>query len=171
MIIVFFILVATLGLQELSAPAGYRGIVPLKSTRADVERLFGLPRSADQSAYYFRNEIVSIQYAKYGCNPPPRVEGWPIPPLEGWQVPPDTVLVVRVNLRKQIPLKNLAVDLNTFKKVRGDPDVASHFLYVDDERGLTINLNGDGAAEIVRGYIYEPEAKYKDLRCPGQTQY
>lgn len=115
--------------------------------------------------YYFENEIVLVQYSKYGCNRPPQVEGWPIPPLEGWNVPADTVLAVRVNLRKQVPLKNLKLDLKTFKKVRGDHDIPSHFQYVNEEQGLTIDLNGDGRREIVRGFIYGPAAKDKNLRC------
>jgi len=146
-------------------PRGYRGIVPLKSTREDVERLFGKPTDSEPEIYQFRDEIVTFGYAKYGCKPAPVVPGWPNPPLEGWNVPPDTVLVVRINLRKQVPLGSLGFDLTTFKKVRGDTDVGSHFQYVDEEAGLTIDLNGDGGTETVRGYIYEPEAKYKDLRC------
>jgi hypothetical protein len=62
---------------------GYRGVVPLESTRKDVEKLLGKPTDRYHEIYYFRNEIVSFAYAKYGCTPPPRVEGWPIPPLEG----------------------------------------------------------------------------------------
>jgi hypothetical protein len=146
-------------------PQGYRGIVPLKSTRDDVERLFGKPTNSRLGIYEFRDEIVSFGYSKYGCKPAPVVPGWPIPPLEGWNVPPDTVLAVRVDLRKQVPLSSLGFDLSTFKKVRGDTDVGSHFKYVDEEAGLTIDLNGDGGTEIVRGYIYEPGAKHKELRC------
>ncbi len=146
-------------------PRWYGGIVPLKSTRTDVERLFGKPTDSRLGIYEFRHEIVRFGYAKYGCKPAPVVPGWPIPPLEGWNVPPDTVLVVRINLRKQVPLRSLGIDLSTFKKVRGDKHIGTHFQYVDEEAGLTIDLNGDGGTEIVRGYIYEPEAKYKDLRC------
>jgi hypothetical protein len=154
------------GIQSRVASTGFRGIVSLKSTRADVERLLGHPADPQQSIYYLPDEVVSIQYSKYGCNMPPKIEGWPVPPAEGWNVPPDTVLVVRITLRKQVPLKDLGLDLKTFKRVRGDSDVASHFQYVNEESGLTIDLNG--ATEIVRGLIYEAEAKYKYLRCRHQ---
>ena len=70
-----------------------------------------------------------------------------------------------MTLRKQVPLKYLDLDLSRLTKERGDSDVPSHFLYVDRERGLIIDLNGDSSMEIVRGFIYEPEAKYKNLRC------
>jgi hypothetical protein len=148
---------------------GYKGIVPVKSSRADVERLFGTPTDQERQIYYFQNEIVRFQYSNYACTQPPVVKGWPTPPLEGWNVPPNTVLVIRVNFRKQVPLSSLGIDLKSFKKVRGDRDVASHFQYVDEEAGLTIDLNGDGTTETVRGLIYEPAAKYKSLRCSAKT--
>jgi len=66
-----------------------------------------------------------------------------------------------------VPLKSLGINLDSFKKVRGDSDVPSHFRYVDERGGFTIDLNGDGAEEVVRGFIYTPEAKYNYLRCPS----
>ena len=42
----------------------WRGIVPLKSTRADVERLLGKPNGLGR--YEFDNERAYIDYAK-GC--------------------------------------------------------------------------------------------------------
>lgn len=144
---------------------GYRGLVPLEATRKDVEKLLGKPTDQNHEIYSFRDEIVSFEYSKYGCTQPPTVPGWPIPPVEGWNVPPDTLLFVSVSLRKQVPLQTLGIDLKTFKKERGDSDIPSHFRYVDKEAGFTIDLNGDGGAEIVRGYIYGPAAKYKHLRC------
>jgi hypothetical protein len=164
---IFLVLTALLVINAMSQSlkSGYRGIVPVKSTRADVERLLGPPTDSERQTYYFADEIVSFQYSRYGCNAPPAIKGWPIPPVEGWNVPPDTVLVVRVNLRKQVPLSMLAIDLKGFEKIRGDRDVPSHFRYVNKETGVTIDLNGDGAKEVVSGFVYEPEAKYEDLRC------
>jgi hypothetical protein len=43
----------------------WRGIVPLKSTRADVERLLGKPNGPGR--YEFENERAYIDYAK-GCD-------------------------------------------------------------------------------------------------------
>jgi hypothetical protein len=159
------VLLAGVGAQNQDNLAGYRGIVPLKSNRSDVEHLLGRPTDPHNPTYYFSETIVAIQYSKYGCSPPPRVEGWPVPPVEGWNVPPDTVLAVHVTLRKQVTLESLKLDIKRFAKERGDSDVSSHFRYVDRKKGLTIDLNGDPKAEIVRAFIYEPEAKYTDLRC------
>ena len=162
------ILLTLPGVQSRDVSAGYRGIVPLKSTRPDVERMLGVPVDASNPSYRLADKTVSIEYSKYGCTPPPRVEGWPAPPVEGWNVPPDTVLVVRVTMRKQVTLKSLKLDLKRFTKERGDSDVPSSLRYVDHEKGLTIELNGDPKNETVRALIYEPEAKYNHLRCLEQ---
>ena len=163
------VIVATCLAFQLVGPnelSGYRGIMPIKSTRADVERLLGLPTDSKLQTYGFENETVRFHYSKYGCKQPPAVKGWPSPGSEGWNVPPDTVLAIAVTLRQQVPLKSLDIDLSGFKKVRGDSDVPTHFRYINEQAGLIIDLNGDGAAEIVRGFIYQPAAKYKNLRCP-----
>ena len=160
-------LFAMLSVQDNDS-AGYRGIVPLKSTRTDVERVLGRPVNPSNPTYDFSDRTVRIQYSKYGCTPPERIEGWPVPPLEGWNVPPDTVLAVHITMRKQVSLKSLKVDLKGFTKERGDSDVQTHFKYVNRERGLTINLNGDPRNEFVRAVIYEPESKYSKLRCGEQ---
>src|SRR2546423_11066298 len=43
----------------------WRGIVPLKSTRADVERLLGKPNSLGR--YQFADERAYINYREYSC--------------------------------------------------------------------------------------------------------
>ena len=43
----------------------WRGIVPLKSTRADVERLLGKPGKYNR--YQFENERVSFDYSNGRC--------------------------------------------------------------------------------------------------------
>lgn len=157
-----FLAFQILGPTDLS---GYRGIVPIKATRADVERLLGLPTDSKSQRYDFENETVTFHYSKYGCKRPAAVEGWPSPGSEGWNVRPDTVLTITVTLRRQVLLESLHIDLSRFKKVRGDSDVPTHFRYINKETGLMIDLNGDGGVEMVRGFIYQPEARYNNLRC------
>jgi hypothetical protein len=158
-------LLSVMGVQSQDVSNGYRGIVPLISTRGDVERLFGRPTDEDGRTYHFSDTTVEFQYSKYGCTPPPQIDGWPAPPVEGWNIPADRVLAVRVTLRKPVFLNSLKVDLHGFTKERGDSDVPSHFRYVNREKGMTIDLNGDPDTETVQAFIYEPEAKYNSLRC------
>src|SRR5262245_50962152 len=56
------------GVQVQVQAEAWRGIVPLKSTRADVERLLGKP--GNHGRYQFDKERVYINYAGSGpCHP------------------------------------------------------------------------------------------------------
>jgi hypothetical protein len=90
---------------SLSSAKEWLGITPLKSTRADVERLLGVPVGG---IYHYRNEIVSVEYAQFPCgykNPP----GWPEAP-PGWNVPQGTVVAIRVSLGNK-PIRLLVFPL------------------------------------------------------------
>jgi hypothetical protein len=56
-----FIMCVTVGLQAKE----WRGITPLKSTRADVERLFG--KENELKRYQFENERAYIYYSEKPC--------------------------------------------------------------------------------------------------------
>ena len=66
----------------------WRGIVLLKSTRADVERTFGrAQRSSKSLAYYnLKNEIVVFHFQSGGCD----IFGY------GWNVPLGTVVGIGI---------------------------------------------------------------------------
>lgn len=144
----------------------WRGIIPLKSTRADVEKLLGTPSEDHPARYDLPDEIVYVEYVEHPCNhtnPP----GWPVPPL-GWNVPVNTVIDIVITLKKPIPLNSLTVNLSDFKKVRGD-DVPQHSSYNNEEEGFSIEVLEDGGSENanVWEYIYGPRAKDSYLRCPA----
>lgn len=58
-------LLMTLALLVPATAREWRGIVPLHSTRADVERLLGPPQPGTVSGYRTETERVSIMYADY----------------------------------------------------------------------------------------------------------
>src|SRR5687768_16252810 len=53
----------------------WRGIIPLRSTRADVERLLGPPEPGSRGVYRTGSERITVSYAEGPCD-------------YGWQVPP-----------------------------------------------------------------------------------
>jgi hypothetical protein len=152
------LLISSVGLASAKE---WRGIVPLKSKRADVERLLG-PVPNGFPHYVLPDETVYVEYA-YPCgykNPP----GWPDPP-PGWNVPKDTVVSISVEPKESILFSSLALDLSKFEKVEGD---SQHFNYIDGEEGFTVNVFGSccGMGEKVSAYIYHPTAKEeKAVRC------
>ena len=142
----------------------WNGIVPLKSTRADVERLLG---HGSNNIYRHGKQIVDIEYAQFPCghkNPP----GWPEAP-PGWNVPVDTVTAIRVSLGKHtVPLESLPYDLTKFTKVRGDHDLPQHFYYTNDADGFAIEFFDFGGKEgnVVRAFLYTRTAKEeREFRC------
>ena len=149
-------LLSTASLQ----PAGWRGIVPLHSTRADVERIIGEP-NFKYDLYDFENERVSIMYSGDPCT-----EG-----LRGsYNVPRDTVISIDVSPKRMMTLSGLGVDLAKYKKTR-DPAIEVHSFYRNEEEGITIGtFEGDGEdkGKVLRIY-YGPAAKDIHLRCHTAT--
>src|SRR5215217_6792736 len=87
---------------RLQAVEGWNGIVPLHSTRTDVERVLGIPLESGQtSIYHLGDELVKVDYAASPCRGS----------LPGWNVPPDTVLQVHL-----IPQKRIPFDRQKFEK-------------------------------------------------------
>ena len=142
----------------------WNGIIPLKSTRADVERKFGKSKN---DLYHYRGQFVSFEYANFPCaheSPP----GWPQAP-PGWDVPPNTVTAIRVAFRNRpIAVSTLPFDLVSFEKVRGDSDLPQHFYYTNKAEGFAIEFFdfGDKQGEIAESFIYTPTIEEeKQFRC------
>jgi len=66
----------------------WRSIVPLHSTRSDVERLLGPAEGKALSVYQLENEVVSVQFSEESCDEKKN---------QGWNVPRDTVIIVTVS--------------------------------------------------------------------------
>lgn len=143
----------------------WRGIVPLHSTRADVERLLGPPppRPKDStilytpgpasSYYFFENEDVSILYMtdqlaeRTGCS----------------AFPVDMVIGISVYFKDHPPLNDLGIDQKKF--VTHDPSKPPNlgFLaYVDNKDGVSICTRYGKVWEI----NYYGEARDRQV-CPN----
>ena len=136
---------------------GWRGITPLRSTRADVERLLGPPEKPDakhMSDYKLEDEVVSIIYA----TGPPCGEGME----SGWQVPAGTVVDITVAPRKTMRPSDLKLDKSKYQRIDGghQPDVAS---YINKKEGIKIAVFQDN---VVTSITYFPAEEDNYLLCP-----
>jgi hypothetical protein len=134
---------------------GWRGITPLQSSRADVERLLGTPtKKVNQEAYLynFGNEVVVVLFQSSTCDTGLGRFGF------GWNAPPGTVTNIGV-----IPLKNVPVaEIIDVKEFRKDEGGLNFIYYIQGDEGLTVEtLDGN----VVR-IIYESTAKDESRRCP-----
>lgn len=135
----------------------WRGIVPLHSTRADVERLLGSPtiERKDGAFYQLMSERVSIDYSRGPCG----VES------SRWNVPLNTVISIWVTPKPHsIRLADLKLDESRFQGVTNDhlPYIVS---YVNEEEGISyeVDTSADGMVTLIK---YVPAAKDMYLRCP-----
>ena len=108
----------------------WRGITPLKSTRADVERLLGKP--GVHGRYQFKNERAYIYYAEGSCDKKDqRCE---------CLISEDTVLNISVELETEMRFSKLRIDKSKYKKTyaSNDPDLA---VYANDEEGIIYDVS------------------------------
>jgi hypothetical protein len=146
-------LCAALILANVSEAKEWRGIVPMHSTRADVERLLG-PLPKDYYAYNLPNERVVFEFAEQPCNGKDDSR---------WDVPSGTVTVIAVIPKALLKLEDLNLDLSKFKKRPGGSDTPDLFYYANEDEGFSISV-GNG---IVSEFIYSATSKDEHLRCPG----
>jgi hypothetical protein len=141
-----------LTVTDCSHAKAWRGIVPLKSTRVDVERLLG-PPTGDRPTYYLSDSTVDVQYAKCRCGDKCK--------MDGWNVPPDTVTLIRVGMKGVVKLADLKIDLTHFKRWQSDEDVPGSSIYKNEEDGFAIEAGG----EYVSALVYTARAADDHLRC------
>ena len=142
--------------MSFSHAEGWGGIVPLHSTRVDVERLIGSPMMPNGITYDLKNERVNVVYSDGGC-----AKGQP----SEWNVPLDTVIGITVYPQTKLMLSDLRIDLNRFEKFINphNPDSVS---YNNEEAGISIGTRSNGEVIVVQ---YLPAAKDNYLRCPNSS--
>jgi len=144
-ILVLFSLVA------VSEAKDWRGVVPLRSTRADVERLLGKP-NAPYGRYNIENEEADITYSSERC-------------ANGWNVPRDTVIRILVSLSGNRNLSEFRVDPNKFRK-ESDTHLTGNTYYTNRDQGVTYRVLESG---VVLSIYYEPTNEDDSLRCASST--
>lgn len=147
---------------QMPSTTDWRGVSPLKSNRADVERLLGAPsRNADNQllTYYFPDVVVFIEFS---ANPKCQQKL----PYTSWDVTANTVTGMRVTLRNQVLISESGIDLSKLEKIKGDYDVSGHFYYANTEDGFSVETG----SKYIKGYLYEPPSKHSRLRCPANKQ-
>lgn len=151
----------------------WRGIVPLHSTRADVERLLGPPFDEGNyiASYRMKDDVVMVFYAEG----PPCSHGTI---QRGWMVARDTVVRITVNTPNWFPFSTLEIDKSKYKEVSDGvtPDTS---VFIDEEEGISYVVQTviqpemkDGERILherpgmVTSITYQPAAKDKHLECP-----
>jgi hypothetical protein len=141
----------------LAQAEGWRGIVPLHSTRADVERSLGSPTKSHGVAatYDTKDERILVFYAAGPCK-----KGV----SEEWNVPRDTVISITVHPNAKLPVASLKLDMTKYRKER-DPHADLIIYYVNADEGIRVEARALPDGEDLDSITLGPAAKDRDLRC------
>ena len=140
-----------------SAAKEWCGIVPLHSTRADVERLLKIKRErcgGNSCLYDLPDKTV---FALYADEPTCRNDD----ATTSWKVPRDTVIQITVNFKTPQPFSALDIDVTKFDRVP-DKELQGLVYLSDYAQGVRMETSGD----TVRAITYYPAGKEDNLRCP-----
>lgn len=171
----FFCIFALLVSVQHVAAEEWRGIVPLRSTREDVVRVFGeCSDGKSECSFVLPNEEILIVFARDFCP-------------EG--APPDTVLMIERQLQNGTSLSALGLSKRRFKTFnpwyRGNTDYRAYF---DEKSGLLlksfrgeifqINYIPTKSERLFCRYYLNPKefvrvvsehVPYVNIRCPETT--
>ena len=134
---------------------GWAGIVPLHSTRADVEAKLGQPSGACKCRYETSNEAVVVDYAKGPCKGSPH----------GWNVPAGTVLQITVFPKSKLSIAQSGLNEKEYARSEGVGEIAVYYTSVQE--GLKYSVH----AGEVHSISYIPSRRDINLRCKGFPDY
>jgi hypothetical protein len=154
-----FLIAMVLGFQQ-PEPQSWRSIVPLVTTRSEVEKILGpsqpsLGPSKFILHYDTPNETITITYGGVRMN-----VGDPCK----WSVAPDVVLEFTVTPLKDTLLRNAGMDLTKFRKYK-DREMEIVWHYYDPEDGISIETQVLDGIESVRSYEVEPNSREIKAHC------
>lgn len=135
---------------QLSNAQGWRGIIPLYSTRADVEKLLGPSKDECRCTYQADGDWIRVVYSKGPC------KGYPA----GWNVRADTVLSFTVSWKREREFSDLRLDEDKYEKAYDD---AFYTYYSSRNEGVQYTVSSEGR---VGGASYIPTDRDAHLRCP-----
>ncbi len=144
--------------QAISQTKGWRGIVPLRSTRQGVEKIIGSPRTPGGSSYETRDASVFVEYSDGPCE-----KGWPF----GWNVARDTVVMLTVSPKNKTLLADLKFDQMKYEKSH-ESHLSNMVHYTDHAEGIDIQADEDRGIVISINYI--PTAAQGSLQCPDASR-
>lgn len=129
----------------------WRKIVPLKSTRADVERLLGPQEKSFAVVYELGDGALFIEYSSGPCRKDRK---------GGWNIPEDVVISFSFSPIDKPHVSALKLNRSRFRRVV-DTHTGGIIYYVNEKDGVMY--------EVQRGIVisveYYPPKRYDHLHC------
>lgn len=146
---------------------GWRGLLPLISTKQNVEKIFGKPENVDDNGYHnysLDGYFVQVNYSTDPCRPNQYGRG-------KFNVEQDTVLDVRIHVKKELLLTELDYDRKPYYKDTSG-DLLNVYDYRSRETGIniTVGIRDGKGTEYVGRITYRPSEKLRSqFACPTQN--
>jgi len=138
----------------------WRGVVPLHSSRHNVETLLGRSASSEKylSSYEFESGFAEIMYAS---GPPCGATM-----VDIWRVPSDTVVNIRVIPKNKLELSAVLEDNRGYVKTF-DPKEKEISFYTSEEKGIryTVHSAEQGSQPYVVSTDYLPSLSENSKKC------
>ena len=140
-----------------SAAKEWCGIVPLHSTRADVERLLKVkPERCGGNACVYDLPDKTV-FALYAEEPTCRNDD----ATTSWKVPRDTVIEITLTFKTPQLFSALGIEVAKYDRVP-DPELHGLVYLTDYAQGVRMETSGD----TVRSITYYAAKSDDNLRCP-----
>jgi hypothetical protein len=155
-IVAYICCLLLMGTAESVAAKAWRGIVPLRSKRADVRRVLGNPLIGGVGSielYEKEEGRILVRYARHPCE-----QGLPAD-WGNWKVQRDTVVNISITLREDLKVADLKI--RDLERVKWYTDASGATYYHDRGKGIEYQVQG----EIVTAITYGPMARDMRLRC------
>ena len=147
--------------QTVPAPSNeWRGLVPLLSTRADVERLLGKPVMPPTAFEIYKTETERVDVL-YSAGPCGSVR-W-----ASWNVAKDVVISLHVIPQKTTSIENLRLDPKKYTRIQ-ESHPNHWFQYRNRDGGVVVHSILQGKIEYLHFIEYRPLEKERSLRCTSK---
>lgn len=138
----------------------WKGLTPLKSSRADVEKVLGGPapgsREKHAATYSTAAGRVFVLYSTGPCS---------VKPSNGWNVTEGTMLSLSFYPAPEPAFDESKIDMKEFEK-RPDPEILSSVAYTNEKDGISITVNSWD--NTITRYHYFPPSKNNKLKCESE---
>lgn len=135
----------------------WSGLVPLRSSREEVEKLLGKPKMSHGFTFIYENgnERIDVLYSVGACE---------LSGVERWNVPKDVVIWIEVRPSKTILIRDLHLDPKKYRRVRwSHPD--NWVDYWNKEEGVIVHSIDWGRGEELYFFEYRPTTKDVTFGC------
>ncbi|MFN0111221.1 MAG: hypothetical protein ACKVZH_20350 [Blastocatellia bacterium] len=150
----FIVLLVFLQASSQFADSTWSKVVPLRSTRLDVERILGKNTASPGHPFVSEHETsdgrISVLYNCCPCHSKGEGE---------WNVTQETVVAVIVTPKLKLKIDNLSIKKDDY--IIESSHVSGVYTYTNKNEGITIETNNGNVISLT----YAPKAKEHSLRC------